>query len=236
MNPNWDASCGADPFSRIVPARVYMQLPVRNLLECAKDLFLLASILKVRILEGSRVLDSGGNELDKFPSAMGTVTRLACELARQQGVETESLLRKAGLTSQQVDNPRSRLAVASQINFLDLAATALNDDCLGFHLAQHFDLRSAGLFYYVLASSDTLGEALQRGVRYSAIVNEGIRLRLRDGEWSLQRHLVGGRTGRAGRAGPATHNPRQILAHVALIRAGVTVPSSKCRCRDHSSA
>jgi len=159
-----------------------MQLPVRNLLECAKDLFLLASILKVRILEGSRVLDSGGNELDKFPSAMGTVTRLACELARQQGVETESLLRKAGLTSQQVDNPRSRLAVASQINFLDLAATALNDDCLGFHLAQHFDLRSAGLFYYVLASSDTLGEALQRGVRYSAIVNEGIRLRLRDGE------------------------------------------------------
>ena len=30
-----------------------------------------------------------------------------------------------------------------------------------------------GLFYYVLASSDTLGEALQRGVRYSAIVAVG---------------------------------------------------------------
>ena len=39
-----------------------------------------------------------------------------------------------------------------------------------------------GLFYYVLASSDTLGEALQRGVRYSAIVNEGITLRLREGK------------------------------------------------------
>ena len=36
-----------------------------------------------------------------------------------------------------------------------------------------------GLFYYVLASSDTLGEALQRGARYSAILNEGITLRLR---------------------------------------------------------
>ena len=39
-----------------------------------------------------------------------------------------------------------------------------------------------GLFYYVLASSDTLGEALQRGVRYTAIVNEGITLRLHEGK------------------------------------------------------
>ena len=39
-----------------------------------------------------------------------------------------------------------------------------------------------GLFYFVLASSDTLGEALHRGVRYSTIVNEGITLRLREGK------------------------------------------------------
>ena len=39
-----------------------------------------------------------------------------------------------------------------------------------------------GLFHYVLASSDTLGEALQRGARYSAILNEGITLRLHEGK------------------------------------------------------
>ena len=39
-----------------------------------------------------------------------------------------------------------------------------------------------GLLHYVVASSDTLGEALQRGVRYSAIVNEGITLKLREGK------------------------------------------------------
>ena len=38
----------------------------------------------------------------------------------------------------------------------------------------------SGLFHYVLASSETLGEALQRGVRYSAIVNEGITLKLHE--------------------------------------------------------
>src|SRR4249920_103756 len=124
--------------------------------------------------------DSNGNGLDTFPSALGIVTRLACRRAELEGVETELLLRKAGLTHQQIDNPGTRLAVKNQIRFLDLAATTLKDNCLGFHLAQKFDLRMSGLFHYVLASSEALGEALQRGVRYSAIVNEGITLKLRE--------------------------------------------------------
>ena len=126
--------------------------------------------------------DSNHKDLDTFPSAMGVLTRLACERARQEGVEVELLLRKAGLTHQQIDDPCARLPVKSQIRFVELVATILKDECLGFHLAQKFDLRMGGLFYYVLASSDTLGEALQRGVRYSAIVNEGITLRLREGK------------------------------------------------------
>ena len=129
-----------------------------------------------------RVRDPNGNDLDTFPSAMGIVTRLACGRAKLEGVEVDLLLRRAGLTHQQIDDPSARLAVQNQIRFLDLAATTLKDECLGFHLAQKFDLRMGGLFYYVLASSDTLGDALQRGVRYSAIVNEGITLRLREGQ------------------------------------------------------
>ena len=113
---------------------------------------------------------------------MGIVTRLACERAKQEGVEVDALLRKAGLTHQQIDDPRSRLAVKAQVQFLELAAQTLGDDCLGFHLAQKFDLRMIGLLYYVLASSDTLDEALQRAARYSAIVNEGITLRFHEGK------------------------------------------------------
>ena len=61
-----------------------------------------------------------------------------------------------------------------QIKFLNLVASALEDDFLGFHLAQECDLREIGLLYYVLASSEILIDALQRGVRYSTIVNEGV--------------------------------------------------------------
>ena len=119
--------------------------------------------------------------LDAFPSAMGVMTRLACARAGEEGVEVESLLRKAGLTRQQIDKPGTRLNVKSQIKFLELAATTLKDELLGFHLAQSVDLRLMGLLYYVMASSETLEEALRQGARYSSIVNEGIALKYREG-------------------------------------------------------
>ena len=116
-----------------------------------------------------------------LPMASGGISRLAYAHAREKRIDVNSLLPKAGLTREQIDDPEARLNVAAQIRFLELAAAALRDDFLGFHLARKFDLRTVGLFYYVLASSETLGEALQRGARYSKIVNEGIALNLRAG-------------------------------------------------------
>lgn len=80
----------------------------------------------------------------------------------------------SGLTRAQIDNPRAQIKVRDQIKFLNFVASALNDDFLGFRLAQLCDLREIGLLYYVLASSETLIDALQRAVRYSTIVNEGV--------------------------------------------------------------
>ena len=120
------------------------------------------------------------------------MTRLACGRAEQEGIDVELLLRKAGLTQQQIVDNSTRLDPKSQIKFLDLAATALKDDLLGFHLAQSCDLRLMGLLYYVLASSETLEEALRQGTRYSAIVNEGIAPKYRDaGDVSIRLEYVG---------------------------------------------
>jgi AraC-like DNA-binding protein len=112
-----------------------------------------------------------------LPGAGGLSTRLAYARARAAGVALDPILNKAGLTRQQVEDPSSRIGVHEQIRFLDLVGHALDDDLLGFHLAQAPDLREIGLFYYVLASSETLLEALQRAARYSSIANEGISLR-----------------------------------------------------------
>jgi len=112
--------------------------------------------------------------LGSVPHVDGLISRLACARARKAGVALAPLLAKANLTVQQIDDSRVRLAARDQIQLLDLVADAVPDDLLGVHLAQHCDLREMGLLYYVLASSETVIEALRRAVRYAVLVNEGV--------------------------------------------------------------
>src|SRR6516225_5952092 len=111
------------------------------------------------------------------PDALGVATRLAAVRLREAGVVLKPLLRSAGLSASQITMKDLRVGVASQIRFLELAAKALNDPLLGFRLARDADLRLVGLLYYVAASSQTLGDALDRAERYSSIVNAGVVLK-----------------------------------------------------------
>ncbi len=129
---------------------------------------------------------------DRLPSTAGGMTRLACARAKAAGIALDPLLKRAGLTSQQIEDPRSAIRVRDQVNFLNVVAAALEDDILGFHLAQAADLRELGLLYYVQASSETLIDALQRAARYSPIVNERVSLRYIDGNSiRISFHCVG---------------------------------------------
>ncbi len=128
---------------------------------------------------GGLVRPSRPKSIHSFPSATGGIARLVCAGARKAGIPLRPLLSQAGLTVEQIDNRSMRLTARSQIRLLKLAADALHDDLLGFHLARDYDLREIGLLYYVLASSDILNEAFHRVVRYSGIANEGVALKFR---------------------------------------------------------
>ena len=78
-----------------------------------------------------------------------------------------------------------RIPVQHEVAFVELAGEALGDDCLGLTLAADLDCREFRLLYYVLASSDTLGSALQRVVRYSRITNEAIISEYKSGRETL---------------------------------------------------
>ncbi|HET9413226.1 MAG TPA: AraC family transcriptional regulator ligand-binding domain-containing protein [Pseudolabrys sp.] len=120
------------------------------------------------------------------------MSRLAYKRALAAGTNLETQLHEAGLTRAQIENPHAPIKVRDQIKFLNLAASAVDDDFLGFHLAQECDLREIGLLYYVLASSETLIDAMQRAVRYSTIVNEGVSQTCIDGKnIGLSFHYVG---------------------------------------------
>jgi AraC-like DNA-binding protein len=76
----------------------------------------------------------------------------------------------------QLADPDSRVPVHGQLRFLPLAADALQDDLLGFHLARSYDMRETGLLHYVAASSENVEEAVRRLARYSGLVHDGTRL------------------------------------------------------------
>jgi len=113
--------------------------------------------------------------------AGGGLSRLAIARLKRAGVPVAPLLKRVGLTPEMIADPEERLSVRSQVALLDEAAIALKDDCLGFTLAREFDPRELGLLYYVMASSQTLGDALKRVARYSQITNEALVVRYREG-------------------------------------------------------
>ena len=120
-------------------------------------------------------------ELDSIPTAQGGLSRLAIARLQSAGVPVVPLLRRVGLTPEVIADPEERLSVRSQVALLDEAAIALKDDRLGFTLARDFEPRELGLLYYVMASSQTLGDALKRVARYSRITNEALVVRYREG-------------------------------------------------------
>ena len=119
-------------------------------------------------------------QLADLPTASGGLSRLAANRVRAAGIKLEPLLSRVGLTIEQIDDPEQRVAARTQIAFLEAAAHALSEEFLGFSLAAEFDCRDLGLLYYVMASSDTLGNALKRASHYSRITNEAIVLEFKE--------------------------------------------------------
>jgi AraC-like DNA-binding protein len=135
---------------------------------------------------------SGLMRFHAMPSATGGIARLVSTRLIAAGIDPAPLLAPAGLTVEQIDNRNARLSAQSQIKLLEFAADALQDDFIGFHLAQDYDLREIGLLYYALASSEILADALHRAERYSGIANEGISLQARTGkETAIALNYVG---------------------------------------------
>ena len=120
-------------------------------------------------------------DLASIPMAQGGLTRLAIARLESTGVPVAPLLRRVGLTPELIAEPEERLSVHRQIALLNEAATALKDDCLSFTLARYFDLREIGLVYYVMASSQKLGDALKRLAHYSKVTNEALVFGCREG-------------------------------------------------------
>ena len=118
---------------------------------------------------------------DRDRYCSGLLARLAYRAAEHRGIDATALLKSAGLSLEVIQDRSARVEVSKQVEFVNLMATAFDDPLFGFHLTKDLDLRELGWLYYVAASADTLGTALQRLERYCRIQNEAVRLKVSNG-------------------------------------------------------
>jgi AraC-like DNA-binding protein len=112
-----------------------------------------------------------------LPTATGYAARQALAFLRNRHIAFAPLLRRAGLSERDVDDP-SRISATAQSKLLEYAAEAVNDSAFGLHLAEQANPRAAGLLFYVASAAINLGQALALYERYFRIVNEAVRLKL----------------------------------------------------------
>jgi AraC-like DNA-binding protein len=105
----------------------------------------------------------------------GIAARETLRHLEQCGIDAEPLLAAAGLSRDQLSRERDAgVSVASQYRFLELAAVAADDTLFGLHLVTEMDLRNAGILFYLIASSTTILEALEKLARYVGTTNEAV--------------------------------------------------------------
>jgi AraC-like DNA-binding protein len=112
------------------------------------------------------------------PTVTGFAINCAIAALRKRKIAAEPLLRRAGLSEYDFDDPQVRVPAASQGEFLEYAAEATGDTAFGLHLGEHANPRKTGLLFYTASAAESFGEMLPLLLRYSRLVNESLRLKL----------------------------------------------------------
>ena len=94
------------------------------------------------------------------------------------GFDSESLLRSAGLSPQDLDEPNLRLPAANVDRFWKRSMEISRDPLLGLRAASYITLTSSHALGISVSASRTLKEAFERIARYSAVVSDGVEYEL----------------------------------------------------------
>jgi AraC-like DNA-binding protein len=97
------------------------------------------------------------------------------------GYDLDALLASAGLKREDVENPDAYISPAACAAVFAGAVRQRRVANLALQLALQTPIGATPLLDYLIVSSDSVGQGLDRLVRYLRIVNPGIRIAIRDG-------------------------------------------------------
>src|SRR5687768_2678450 len=103
-------------------------------------------------------------------STASSLVRVVLECAAGEGVDRPRLLADAGLDARLVEDRDARIATSVYLELFAAAAARACDPAFGCVVGRAIDAAAFGLLGFVLASSSTLRDAIDRLSRYSRLL------------------------------------------------------------------
>lgn len=153
-----------------------------------------------------------------MPTRSTSLVRLPLHLLRQtdkEGLDRGELLRQAGLRESDLSDPDARIPLLRFLALWRAVLAILNRPDVGVRFGAEIRVRDVGLVGYLMLNSPTLGDALERVVRFGRILDEDYPPRLVvDGDraeyrWEPYRQLV---------IAPERLWDHELAGHLAVIR------------------
>ncbi len=88
------------------------------------------------------------------------------EALARAGIADEVLVRETGLEPESLGDPAARIPLRRFVHLVELGARRTGDDCFGLNLGASYPLSRAGVLWYLIANSATVGAALSNLSRY----------------------------------------------------------------------
>ena len=110
------------------------------------------------------------------PTVQARIIARTLQLAVAEGMRRDALVEAAGLDGVDLADPEARVPLSLQVALLHLIAKGVSDPGFGVRAGATLDIRETGVLGYIMSYSATLGDALQRLVRYSRVLTEAFEL------------------------------------------------------------
>jgi AraC-like DNA-binding protein len=122
-------------------------------------------------------------------------------------------MQQSGIHARMLDDPDIRIPMEAAVDFIGRAVKETGDANLGFHLAQHAEIGSFDVFFYLMATSRTVGDAYTRLSRAQRLIHDSTVVELtKEGSAAILRHRMPGGL-------PAPRHSAEFIV-TAWVRAG----------------
>lgn len=107
------------------------------------------------------------------PTVWARVASRIAVFAEALGASRRELLAACSLSEGDLEDPDGRVPLGAVYDLVERATLATGDDCFGLHFAVGITVKDLDALGFLVAASATLGEALERIVRYQRLWNDG---------------------------------------------------------------